>query len=319
MEPVPIDKDANDWYADQEGIQFFSSMISEHPNGLGVMVQTLYKHKYDDYHSTFFVEEEFIAEISIASGLPETKPFAIICLLDYQQIPCHPDLPKEYILEISKDSFPSTRIPIHITDLQPGLHDLNVVIVRNPYEEGIDAIGENIRYSILTTVGSYNLLKDGVVESANTIKPIRVEPEGRLDRPAILDVSTNPQLVNELGNIPLWIDAQGKVGEILPFFLHFNSDVYDEQGDTIAVTAFLNYEQVPLLYEGEEYLSFYVVREADSWQRASVSIQLPYEPGIYELFVVARTDAFSPLEIEHSERDLVGSETSKRIRIEVIP
>lgn len=319
MQLVPTGKNANDWYVHQEGITFLASMVEDHPNGLGILMQTLYANRYADLHGTFYTEEEFVAEISIASGLAETRPFAIICLLDYQQIPCHPDLPKAHILELARDSFPAVKVPIRMTGLQPGLHDFNVVIVRDPYEEGVDVVGDDIRYSTLATIGSYNLLKDGIIEPVQTITPILLESDGSQERQAILDVSPNPELVDELGNIPLWIEAQGKSGETLPFYLHFNSGVHDEQDDMIAVAAFLNYEQVPLIFEGQEYVSLYITREADSWQRALVSVQLPDKAGMYELFVVARTDAFSPLEIGRSERDLVGSETSKRIRIEVVP
>jgi hypothetical protein len=206
-----------------------------------------------------------------------------------------------------------------LENLESGLHDLDLLAVRDPYKDGVNEVGDSIRYSTLAHMDTNNILVEGLTSPPAQLVSLKPMVAGELERESIFDASPNRKLTNELGNIPLWIEGEGKPGGTLPFYLHFNSGVHDEEGDVIAVSAFLNYEQIPLYHEAEAYLPLYIERQAGTWQVLPVNIRLPETPGTYELVITARTDVFSLLELERSDRDVFGTEESNRIKITVHP
>ena len=170
---------------------------------------------------------------------------------------------------------------------------------------------------MLSVVSQNNILVDNNATPYKLIEPVAPEVRKSLHEGDILTVSLNHELYDELGNIPQWIYAEGNGGDMLDFYLHFNSDARDEDDDIIAVAAFINYAQIPLYFHNEGYQPLYISREEGSWQIAPVSVRLPSAPDTYELVVVGRTDVLTSVERALENNDAVDSEESKRIEIVV--
>lgn len=312
---VPVNSDKNDIFYDQETLDWLRSMMASHPNGLSASINPAYKNMYADWDYTFFVssEDDFVGEILLGNGRFESSEVAVICLLDFIQIPCTPDSSKELIVSVPSRDF--LTLPISFSVNVSGLHDLDLIVIRDPYDDSLGATGESSRYSVLSVVSQNNILVDNDTTPYKAIEPITPEVRESLHGGDILTVSSNHELYDELGNIPQWIVAEGNSGDTLDFYLHFNSDVRDEDDDIIAVTAFINYEQVPLYFHDESYQSLYIRREKGSWQIVPVSIRLPDTPGTYELVVIGRTDVLTSVELALENNDAVDSEESKRIEL----
>ncbi|HRQ41949.1 MAG TPA: hypothetical protein PLD25_28835 [Chloroflexota bacterium] len=315
---VPAGQMGEDVPYDEENIAWIQGMMAGNPNGISVGLWPAYKNRYVDRDTTFFMvhQDSFIAQAVVGNWSPELRDVAVVCLLDYIQIGCAPQLAKEHIVSVPGQGF--AFVPVELTDIKPGLHDFNILAVRDPYLDGRNAVGDNIRFFTLASTSPSNILVDGLLAPPD-IERVKPRVAGQVEGAGIVTLTYGGKLTDEFGNIPIWVEAEGQGGEMLTFDLNFLADIHDEDGDTIAVMAFLNYEQIPLIYEGHEYLPLFVERQAGMWQRATVHIQLPDTPGTYELVVMGRTDAFSTMEDGQAERDLIGTEESNRIKIIVNP
>jgi hypothetical protein len=300
---------------DWENVEWARSMAEANPGGISVGVYPAYQAAYPDWYMTFFVASEgvFLANIVVLNGDAASHDMMVICLLDHRQLPCTPAAPLSN--QVSFDAGELQFLPVEVSDLTPGLHDFDVLVVRDPYVD-IEAESLESRETTLATYRYSNLLVDGMTHSP-VVEPIVPQENGRLDHESLFNLSPTAELFNELGLIPYWLEAEGTAGEMLEFYLHFNSGPYDKDGDTLAMMAFLNYEQVPLYFEGEPYMPLYVQREASTWQVAPVQIRLPDEPGTYEFIVAGRSDVFRSLEWQAQDGSAIGIEQSKRIRVQV--
>lgn len=313
---VPAGQQAEDVLYDKAVMAWITGEMQQSSNGMSVGIWPAHQNRYAERDTTYFMSQQdnFVAHALIGNGNSVAREIAVICLLDHLQIPCAPDLTLEHIITVPAKDF--VFLPMELAGLPPGLHDLDILVVRDPYQDGRNPMGDDIRYFTQSAVQMSNILVDGLLAPPE-IEVVRPDVAGQLERATIFAVSYGNKLVDEFGNFPIWIEAEGEAGTMLAFDLHFHADVHDEEGNTIAVMAFLNYEQVPLIYEEQSYQPLYVIRQAGTWQRAPVQIQLPDTPGTYELIMMARTDAFVAMEDGQGLNDVAGTETSRRIKITV--
>lgn len=315
---APINTQSDDVI--HESLDAMYEVVARHPYGFSATIRGATANRYVDWFYTFYTINagDFIGEYVLLHGLNEAHDVAIICQLDHRQIPCHPDDTLPHITTIlgGEPYF----LPLQVTNLGRGHHDFDILTVLDPYYDGVDHYGDDVRMATLTIMPHANIFAGGDA-SQPQIDVIKVESVDREPFESIMRASLSPVLLDELGNIPVWLEAEGSAGGQLAFYLHFlvDSKSEDRDGDVIAVSAFLNYGQIPLIVNAEEHLPLFIEREADTWQILPVAIQLPLEAGVYDLLLSARTDAFERLEYKPDENgQAVGDEISRRIKLTII-
>jgi hypothetical protein len=308
----PPGKTGDDINIDWETIEWTKSMAASHPGGMSVGVSAAYKNSYPAWRSTFYAasDDEFRANIFILNGDQQPRQIALICLLDHLQLPCTPDDSLEMVVELAANEY--QLLPVTLRELTPGFHDFDVLAIRDPY---VDIQADNLE-SRETTLDIYNynnLLVDGLTDTP-LVEAVVLETKQRSEFDGLFYLSPTPDLVNDMGLIPYWLEWEGQAGELFDFYLHF-SGPFDQDGEIISLKAFINYTQIPLYHEGEAQLPLYVQRKASHWQLLPVQIKLPEEPGVYEFYMAGRAATFQPLEWERSGNRSVAVEGSKRIRV----
>jgi hypothetical protein len=312
----PPGKSIRDINIDPNMVEWSLSMADSHPGGLGVGVYPAYQNSYPDWKSTYYgaVDSDFEANLFLLNGDDQTRQFAIICLLDHRQTPCAPDAAWEYLRTLEPEEFQF--VPITLTNLMAGFHDLDFLVVRDPY---VDILADNLT-SRETTAAIYrysNLLVDNNVRPP-LIEPLSLITKQRAEFDGLLYISQTPDLFDETGwSIPFWLEIEGEPGEMFDFYLHF-SGPSDKEGEVIAIMGFIDYQQIPLHHEGAAHIPLYVERRASQWEFLPVQMQLPLQPGVYEFFVVARSGVFQGVDLNRRRGDhVVATEYSTRIRMVV--
>lgn len=108
------------------------------------------------------------------------------------------------------------------------------------------------------------------------------------------------------------------VKDVMSFFIHLGG-ADDPEDHNVVFSAFLNYEQIPLIVNRQPYLPLYLSREAKTWQFIPVSVQLPDVPGDYEFILVEREYPHSYFEINGEYVGKAFTEFSQRIRVSIHP
>lgn len=292
-------------------------MAMEHPGLFPLGLDATYDVQFPGLYETYHIDEgqSFIGQVYIFNGDNQTHDIAVICLLNHVQTPCTPasSVVRQYVIAPMTEFNP----PVEIPPLPPGRHDFDVLVVRDPY---VDIMENDLdsRSRTLAPAATRNLyVGDLSSPPDDDIETVFPPPKpGLKNYSSMFWVGELPELLNANGHIPIWLSSTVSPDEILNFYIHFNG-LDEPEGKIIAVTAFINYEQVPLYYEGEPYTPLFVKRETKTWQPTEVQVRVPHEPGIYELLIFARAHAFESIEIGRLQPLVIFSEVSQRIRLEV--
>lgn len=298
---INVNTEANNW---------MQLMAESNPGGLALGIDPSYRASYLGWGYTFYksFQEPLIAQVTVFNGDLQSRNIILICLLDHVQIPCQPNTTKAQALTVKAGT--QQLVPIQLIDLSVGLHDFDVLAVRDPYVD-IEANDLESRTFMLSVYYPTNILVNGSLHPP-TILTIIPLTRPAIENDELFSVASNAELFDKPDFIPYWLDAEGNAGEMLNFNLHFTG-TENAGGGTIALMAFMNYEQVPLYFEGVPYKPLYIQRESNTWQTAPVQLQLPDKPGVYELYIAGRSDIFHL----QGENDGIGTGHSHRIRIKV--
>ncbi len=297
--------------------------IQENPGGTLIGMDAAYKGTYPPpIYSMFYValQDDFVGQAYILNGDLQPREFVFVCLLDHRQIPCESGAktPEQVTLEAATEHI----IPVHLAPLAQGVHDFDIMVVRDPYE-GIFADDLEPRTFIAGNFLAANILAGGSLEFPRIspvvipASPSKLTEEGTM----AFAVTANSWLYDKESyptpTIPAWLDIEGNRGERIKFYIHFDGN--ELRGNkTRVIMAFLNYEQVPLYYEDTPYMPLYIERIRKTTQSVPVQLQLPDEPGVYELVVAVRSHAFELQEHENGESfNLSDIESSSLVRIRV--
>ncbi|MCZ7669162.1 MAG: hypothetical protein M5U34_19215 [Chloroflexi bacterium] len=82
------------------------------------------------YHVTS--DKGFMGQAWIFNPSDQEHKFALICLLDYQQVPCSPEQTLENIITVTAQT--EHFVSMYLSQLTAGLHDLGLLIIREPYQ-----------------------------------------------------------------------------------------------------------------------------------------------------------------------------------------
>lgn len=256
-------------------------------------VNASYNEQLNGLYSSFYIplEKSFIGQLEIGNMLATAHQYAIICLVDYQQMPCNPQLQPVQIESMKANSTAkiSLQLPIHTA----GMHDLEIVITSDPYQQ----VSQAELHTLTDVMNMPTMANIYVGDTANSPLIHTVNPQ---PQPTLTAIG-NPEFIAnqvaglaDLKGIPVWLQEETHVGEEFDFYLHF----HNQQGwqRTNAVMAFVNYIQSPIYVNGATHLPLYVARQPGTWQSIHATIQAPTEPGEYDLLLVNRTHAHQRLE-----------------------
>lgn len=314
---IPPDVNPRDIYVDQNSLELIRNLGKQHSGGISASIKATYDEQFAESYSSFHVESEmpFLGQGWVWNADASPHNFAILCLLDYYQIPCAPstNLVTIKTLTANQEHF----FPIEMPLLEYGLHDLGLILIRDPYL-GIQMTDLSERSETLSVFANHNVYVENSVEIPQ-IETFFPEPrDGLTDYSSLFYVSKNPDLLERNGLIEVWLLESSYPGEMVDLYFHFN-DTEDLNADMIVVMAFINYEQVPILYENQPYFPFYIERTPVTWQTLPVQIRAPEQPGVYEIWFMGVSYPFHPLEINGESVGKFYAEDSQRIRLEVIP
>lgn len=278
------------------------------PDGLVFAFGDHYRGQYSALGSTFSTTPLAGVTVQLTVLNEEAVPhrFALSCLLDHVQIPCQPDAPTPEWLGIAANG--QQAATLQVGNLAPGVHDFDVLLVRevsaDPAEDSLEREMPLFLYHPTT------LIVDGD-NHVPIVTTITGEPTHFGGNGFQFYATPGEQLyIPDTTLIPLWLEAEGNVGEILDVYLHFAGAGLSDR-DAIAVMAFLNDGQVPLYQGSDPYLPLYVKQRMGRWQTILTQLRLPDEPGVYDFYILVRADAFA------LQQNFMATETSSRIRVQV--
>ena len=291
-------------------------LAREHPGLISVTLYGTYEEQFRGLKETYHIDEgqSFLGQINIFNGDSQPHQIAVICLLNHVQTPCTPasHLFEQYEIDPMTEFQP----PVELPPLTVGRHDFDALVVRDPFDD-ITESDLDSRSETVSLAATRNLYVGNLASPPDEIDTVYPPPNpGLQGYSSLFWVGELPGLIKPNGLIPVWLSSTVSPDEMVDFYIHLNG-LDQPEGKIITVTAFINYEQVPLYFEGKPYTPLFVEREARTWQPARVQVRAPHEPGIYELLIYGRAHAFEPIEIGRLVPLVIFSDVSQRIRLEV--
>ena len=221
----------------------------------------------------------FIGQLELGSFESKPRSYIINCLIDFIQLPCGPAAP--LLQFITLDYGQVVKIPIHITGLEPGLHDLTVVFDQ---DLGVDRDNPQAEARLLSKVmairASIAVGRDTtpIARSFQSL-PIPLHTTG-LDG---LAVSTKIMPWDRYGGIQQKTFLQADPGQKITLYLHL-SNSQPVQVD-YALSAFLDHKQIPLVRRGQGHVPLYVSAKSQALYVIPIEFTSPSQPGHYEFVV----------------------------------
>jgi len=217
-------------------------------------------------------------------------------MVDHSQTPCSPGA--EVTQTVTPFYGEDIVLPIKISDLEQGLHDLAVIFWMDPYAYQDDPNSTER----IDTQFQLNGLRASLAVGGDTTPPDISYPvlssspfaafgiEG-----VVLSDKENP--LDERGAVQYTTYLRAQSGEPFIVYLHLNNRT--NMGIDYVIVAFINYEQVPILWQGKLSMPLYTHVKARAWEVAPVKIVAPKEAGHYELQVVG-------IMLPYARMDLAG-------------
>jgi len=300
-----------------DDLEVLRQMAQEHP-GLSFGISGTYTEQVAGTHDAFRVEENapFVGQFRLWNARLEAHEFVLTCLVDQVQTPCVPDGPLVRLttLEAGKELL----LPLEIHGLARGLHDLSVTFWQDPYADVNDPGADSRVFDSDTYRARVSLFVDG-----NPTPPIVTfdKPNGQPSHNfSWIYVSQEYDPRDEYGGFPMVTHLETSTNELFDLYVHLNNK--EDTGVDLAVTAFLDYQQVPIYQNDIPHTPLYIHVPATTWQPIAVQVQAPDEPGSYEFIVVGTLFPFARLDVETEEHygidTLVNNAySSARILLEV--
>jgi len=315
---IPPDVDAKDIYIDYGTLETIRSIAEQHPGGVSAGFDATYDERFSNSFTAFHVAsgEPFIGQAWIWNADPNPHDFAALCLLNYVQVPCTPESPSVHFQHFAANE--EVSLPIELPELEDGIQDFEVLIVRDPYRD-IDEPDLQHR-SETFSISPNCLLYVGESTQPPDIERIFPDPKPALEGHGVMFfVSELADPLEQDGGILIWLSTSAEASEMIDFYIHLSGeDDLDPDDKTMAAMAFVDYEQVPLYVNGEPHLPLYMRRKTKTWQPVAVQIRAPDQPGVYELLVTVHDYAHSGLtKVGDQYVSDASTESSQLVRLEV--
>jgi len=296
-----------------EVLEALHQIAQEHP-GLSFGISGTYAEQVAGTYDAFRVDENtpFVGQFRLWNAWLEGHEFALTCLVDQVQTPCVPDGP--LIQLITLEASEEFLLPIEIHGLTRGLHDFSVTFWQDPYADADDPEADSRVFDADTYRARVSLLVGG-----DPTPPIITfdEPNGQLSHGFTwICVSQKRDPRDEYGGFPMITHLETSANELFDFYLHLNNK--EDTSINFAVTAFLDYQQVPIYQDNVSHTPLYVHIPATTWQPIAVQVQAPAEPGSYEFIIVGTLFPLARLDVGNGSDALINNAySSTRILLEV--
>jgi len=290
--PLPPSTDPNEIYISSEpSVRTLMPTIQEYTRAI---IYGTHAEQLEDLNISYYVPEKdtFRGQLNIEHFRGFSQQYAVICMIDYKQKLCNLSQEEEPIIEFEPNSIKS--VPLEISNLQKGMHDLEMIIASIPSSE-------SYRGQLNSFHEAYNMpAMANIFVGKSAIKPpiTTVMPERRRLLSGVGDLGftiNRLQNLREPRGIPIWLQEKVQAGTRLHFFLHVHDKQYG-QARTNVYMAFLDYKQIPTYVDEEAYMPLYIKRHPGTWQSLHVQIDVPQSRGTYTLLFVERTHAHTMLE-----------------------
>jgi hypothetical protein len=302
---------------DPETIEALRQMAREHP-GLSFGIHGTYAEQVPGTYDAFRVEENtpFIGQFWLWNARLEAHEFALTCLVDHVQVPCTPDKPLVQSVTLQTDE--EILLPLEIPGLVRGLHDFSVTFWQDPYADHKDPEADSRVFASKTYRARVSILVDG------DTTPPAPDYENLLGQPAhnstdfTISQEFDPRIEGD--SFPIVTFVSASADELFDLYIHINNRESSEIA--YAITALIDYRQIPLYRDGESHTPYYIHVPASTWQPVDVQVRAPDEPGLYEFIVVGTLFPFARLDVETEgyygiDALLNNASSSARILLEV--
>lgn len=247
--------------------------------------------------------------IDIINNNARLNQFLIIAMLDYNVTPIYIDGSEytKYLVNISK--FNKSTIRVNMTNISKGNHDMIILVFIKPYEHSLEP---KYRYSTdfsLLLGDRYNLIYSDISDCNNKIN---IWLNKRYDTSYPLDgllVNKQPFSNNA------WLVENTTSSSNLSYFINIGNKNTKER--KFAVVEFLDYEQIPINYETNEYCIYGRLGIGEACAIES-KIITPKEVGTHELVAVWISNPYENMDtVDHNESLENYIEPSIRIGINI--
>ena len=311
---IGSDAIAIDEEAEREGAE----LMARHPGGIAVGFYGTNEEIMPNYYTTFRIQKEhpFVGEFRLRSGKLEEHSYIFLCLLDYLQIPCNPQADMTQLWK-GVDLGDEVRIPLYFFVGDGDFHDLVVLYQEDPYLAG--PIGSGSFQD--RTLRDFNEMRANISVDGRTTSPslLFIEPNGQSGHGSIpygCVVEEAPTNSDEHGGWRLLTETTAQAGDYFDLFLHFDGDTDRKH----AVTAFIDFRQIPIYYDGELHTPLYVQTRAETLHILPIRFRAPDLPGNYELRIIAMAEPFAWLDSLPDGKELTAfPKSSPRILLKVTP
>jgi hypothetical protein len=299
---VPPSVSANDIHDKEQTDRQMAEFLASNPGGIGYGLRGTYAETVPAASTTFRVTPgaPFIGEFFLRSGRDEEHSYGFLCLLDYIQVPFSHKANRYEVREgISEGD--AVGIPVEINVEGEGLHDVVVVFQEDPSlpgPAGSDSFQNRTLRDVNFARSSISIAGAVAAPHVDYLRPPSHGPYHDALPGFIVSDLQEPR--GPQGGWHIWTEANAEAGKTLEFYLHLGR----EQDQRYAVVEFVDFEQVPIYYEGKAHIPLFILSQASTWHTMPVQIPVPAKPGKHELRILAIGEPFARLDaLSDAEQD----------------
>ncbi len=211
-------------------------------------------------------------------NFPQPLQLIVSCLLDFVQVPCEPGAQVAQKVLLESDHLLS--VPIRLANMSDGLHDLVVVVWQDLAGASAEDPARIISYqkAVRVTIAAGGSTQTQPLDDQPLPIPFHVFG---LDGLAVTMVK-DPW--DSYGGLPPFAYIRARPGQALELYLH----LFNQQSFRVdyAISAFMDYEQVALIYNGHAHSPLYFSTKADAWYPIRVVVRAPSSPGLHEFVIL---------------------------------
>jgi len=296
--PIPVDVEHPSTLkgVPDEQIQLSKEFSSGNPGGM-IGIAATWSEQSGEGGNLYVVPSgrPFIGALELAIfNFPELPELIMVCLVDFIQTPCHEA--GDIVQRVPLRSGELTQMPISIPNLSEGLHDLVIVLwddnkaqPKSPHDPARERVTQK---AFRTSIAVNGYTAPQSVTEQPLPWPYHVFGlEG-------LAISQAKDIWDDYGTFDPITNLQVKPGQDVEFYLH----VFNRQQVRVewAVAAFIDYRQVPLIYESNKLMPMHYSAKAGGWYPIPVQIRAPLEPGGYEFVVIGEHFPGARMDLESS-------------------
>jgi len=296
-QPIPASIDPKTIKRDDEGQLALSLQAAGNSPGGFIGINGTWGEQFGTGSNLFIVSKQPGFEGELAMGIfnfPQPLSFIASCLLDFVQVPCDPKAPAVQSLTLKSEQ--AQHMPIRLNGLQRGLHDLVVVIWDELKSDSYDSYNDQ-RFTEYVRAFRTSLTVEGdTTPQAIEYQPLPIPYHVFGLEGFVLTDQKHPW--DTYGGFPPFTYLRVQPGEEFELYLHlFNLQKVRVE---YALAAFIDYEQVPIGYNGNKYLPLYFSTKAEAWYPLPIKIKAPLVPGHHEFTILGEHFPQARMDLETS-------------------